>query len=205
MSKPCSMLTTDPLWPYVLPVQPARKGKVPSTPAAPAAGRRASAAPTPPRAAAAPARRQPAPPQTERSEFAALLRPTQPGFSANRHRHRRLAAQTRPARADMKPSQPTTAHHSYSPCLCACDCAEKKRYRPGTRALLEIRKYQKSTDLLIRKLPFARLVSSSAQALSTQARQRAACAAAACAARARSSSSLQAQPRVLLEWSASTR
>jgi hypothetical protein len=42
--------------------------------------------------------------------------------------------------------------------------AEKKRYRPGTRALLEIRKYQKSTDLLIRKLPFARLVST---ALST--------------------------------------
>jgi histone H3/H4 len=51
--------------------------------------------------------------------------------------------------------------------------AEKKRYRPGTRALLEIRKYQKSTDLLIRKLPFARLVSSSSSAqagtLSTQA------------------------------------
>lgn len=37
---------------------------------------------------------------------------------------------------------------------------EKKphRYRPGTVALREIRKYQKSTDLLIRKLPFARLV-----------------------------------------------
>jgi len=37
---------------------------------------------------------------------------------------------------------------------------EKKvrRFRPGTVALREIRKYQKSTDLLIRKLPFARLV-----------------------------------------------
>ena len=34
----------------------------------------------------------------------------------------------------------------------------KKRYRPGTLALREIRKYQKSTDLLIRKLPFQRLV-----------------------------------------------
>jgi histone H3 len=31
------------------------------------------------------------------------------------------------------------------------------RYRPGTVALREIRKYQKSTDLLIRKLPFQRL------------------------------------------------
>lgn len=32
------------------------------------------------------------------------------------------------------------------------------RFRPGTVALREIRKYQKSTDLLIRKLPFQRLV-----------------------------------------------
>lgn len=34
----------------------------------------------------------------------------------------------------------------------------KRRYRPGTRALQEIRKLQRSTDLLILKLPFARLV-----------------------------------------------
>ena len=32
------------------------------------------------------------------------------------------------------------------------------RYRPGTVALREIRRYQKSTDLLIHKLPFQRLV-----------------------------------------------
>merc|ERR1712194_656436 len=32
------------------------------------------------------------------------------------------------------------------------------RYRPGTVALREIRKFQKSTDLLLRKLPFQRLV-----------------------------------------------
>jgi histone H3 len=32
------------------------------------------------------------------------------------------------------------------------------RYRPGTVALREIRKFQKSTDLLIRKMPFQRLV-----------------------------------------------
>jgi len=32
------------------------------------------------------------------------------------------------------------------------------RYRPGTVALRQIRKYQKSTDLLIRKAPFQRLV-----------------------------------------------
>jgi histone H3 len=32
------------------------------------------------------------------------------------------------------------------------------RYRPGTVALRQIRKYQKSTNLLLRKLPFQRLV-----------------------------------------------
>jgi len=35
---------------------------------------------------------------------------------------------------------------------------KKRRYRPGAMALRQIRKYQKSTDLLIRKLPFQRLV-----------------------------------------------
>ena len=39
------------------------------------------------------------------------------------------------------------------------------RYRPGTVALREIRKYQKSTELLIRKLPFQRLVREIAQDL----------------------------------------
>ena len=40
------------------------------------------------------------------------------------------------------------------------DGAQKKkhRYRPGTVALREIRKYQKTTDLLIKKAPFQRLV-----------------------------------------------
>ena len=37
------------------------------------------------------------------------------------------------------------------------------RYRPGTVALREIRKFQKSTDLLIRKLPFQRVVREIAQ------------------------------------------
>ncbi len=37
------------------------------------------------------------------------------------------------------------------------------RYRPGTVALREIKKYQKSSDLLLRKLPFARLTREIAQ------------------------------------------
>ena len=35
---------------------------------------------------------------------------------------------------------------------------KRYRYRPGTVALKQIRQYQKSTELLIRKLPFQRLV-----------------------------------------------
>eukprot|EP00441_Pelagodinium_beii_P032225 CAMPEP_0197638332 /NCGR_PEP_ID=MMETSP1338-20131121/13294_1 /TAXON_ID=43686 ORGANISM="Pelagodinium beii, Strain RCC1491" /NCGR_SAMPLE_ID=MMETSP1338 /ASSEMBLY_ACC=CAM_ASM_000754 /LENGTH=131 /DNA_ID=CAMNT_0043210887 /DNA_START=85 /DNA_END=480 /DNA_ORIENTATION=- len=41
------------------------------------------------------------------------------------------------------------------------------RYRPGTVALREIRKYQKSTELLLRKLPFQRLVREIAQDVKT--------------------------------------
>lgn len=44
------------------------------------------------------------------------------------------------------------------------------RYRPGTVALREIRKYQRSTELLIRKLPFQRLVREIAQDFKTELR-----------------------------------
>ena len=48
-------------------------------------------------------------------------------------------------------------------------CAHPDRvvasHRPGTVALREIRKYQRSTELLIRKLPFARLVRSRLESL----------------------------------------
>ena len=44
------------------------------------------------------------------------------------------------------------------------------RYRPGTVALREIRKYQKSTELLIRKLPFQRLVREIAHDFNTELR-----------------------------------
>merc|ERR1719316_1441478 len=33
-----------------------------------------------------------------------------------------------------------------------------QRWKPGTKALREIKKFQKTTDLLLRKLPFQRLV-----------------------------------------------
>merc|ERR1711976_692110 len=43
------------------------------------------------------------------------------------------------------------------------DVKKTHRYKPGTVALREIRRYQKSTELLIRKLPFQRLVREIAQ------------------------------------------
>ena len=44
------------------------------------------------------------------------------------------------------------------------------RFRPGTVALREIRRYQKSTELLIRRLPFQRLVREIAQDFKTDLR-----------------------------------
>ena len=44
------------------------------------------------------------------------------------------------------------------------------RYRPGTVALREIRRYQKTTELLIRKLPFSRLVREVTQDFKTDLR-----------------------------------
>lgn len=46
---------------------------------------------------------------------------------------------------------------------------QKPRRKPGTVALKEIRKYQKSSDLLIRCLPFARLVREIAMTTATTA------------------------------------
>ena len=48
--------------------------------------------------------------------------------------------------------------------------AKPHRFRPGTVALREIRRYQKSTELLIRKLPFQRVVREIAQDFKTDLR-----------------------------------
>lgn len=56
----------------------------------------------------------------------------------------------RPAATPQKPTR--------SPARAKGGVQKPHRFRPGTVALREIRKYQKSTALLIRKLPFARLV-----------------------------------------------
>ena len=40
----------------------------------------------------------------------------------------------------------------------SCQMQKKRRFRPGTVALREIWQYQKSTDLLIRRAPFQRVI-----------------------------------------------
>ena len=62
----------------------------------------------------------------------------------------------------------TKAAHKISPATGGVK--KPHRYRPGTVALREIRKYQKSTELLIRKLPFQRLVREIAQDYKTDLR-----------------------------------
>jgi len=62
-----------------------------------------------------------------------------------------------------KPKHPTTAkkvprHKSPTPEQVAQRARRPHRYRPGTVALRDIRRYQKSTQLLIQKAPFVRVV-----------------------------------------------
>jgi len=52
----------------------------------------------------------------------------------------------------------------------AAAATNKRRYRPGTVALREIRRYQRTTDLLIRKAPFQRLVREIAQEMKKDVR-----------------------------------
>ena len=63
---------------------------------------------------------------------------------------------------------PCKAARKYAPS--AGGVKKPHRYRPGTVALREIRRYQKSTELLIRKVPFQRLVREIAQDFKTDLR-----------------------------------
>ena len=63
------------------------------------------------------------------------------------------------SKAARKTAQPSTA-----------GVKKPHRYRPGTVALREIRRFQKSTELLIRKLPFQRLCKEITQEFRTDLR-----------------------------------
>ncbi|KAF0686232.1 Aste57867_21937 [Aphanomyces stellatus] len=75
--------------------------------------------------------------------------PTAPG----KGRVKQPAPKRRPTTPATPDSRRSSGAGSSAPVAAA-----KKRYKPGHLALLEIRRFQKSTDLLLRKLPFARLV-----------------------------------------------
>uniref|UniRef100_A0AAV2MFM5 Nonsense-mediated mRNA decay factor n=1 Tax=Knipowitschia caucasica TaxID=637954 RepID=A0AAV2MFM5_KNICA len=66
------------------------------------------------------------------------------------------------------PSTPQRRRASGQPATPAGSPRKKRRFRPGTKALKEIRKYQKSTELLLRKASFARLVREICQAYTHQ-------------------------------------
>lgn len=88
-------------------------------------------------------------------------------------RHSRRAKHSRNSMARTKQKSPTAIKASKQPRKSLMKKAERPsrqiregvvtkrkphRFRPGTVALREIRRYQRSTDLLCRKLPFQRLV-----------------------------------------------
>ncbi|CED83540.1 histone h3 [Phaffia rhodozyma] len=64
----------------------------------------------------------------------------------------------------------TKAARKSAPAQATGGVKKPHRYKPGTVALREIRRYQKSTELLIRKLPFQRLVREIAQDFKTDLR-----------------------------------
>jgi len=72
------------------------------------------------------------------------------------------AARNRNPSGSVGIKSPRYSHYEYQPAT-ERGVVKPHRYRPGTVALREIRKMQKTTDLLIRKLPFQRLVREIAQ------------------------------------------
>ncbi|KAJ4459250.1 putative histone H3 variant [Paratrimastix pyriformis] len=60
--------------------------------------------------------------------------------------------------ATKKPASPKKAPKAKGKEGADGTATKKHRFRPGTVALRQIRKYQKSSELLIRRLPFSRLV-----------------------------------------------
>jgi histone H3 len=80
---------------------------------------------------------------------------TEPGAKTGVNPHHRIAAGSL-----SKASVPLTKSAKKT----------SKRYRPGAVALAQIRRYQKSTDLLLRKAPFARIVREIAQTFKSDLR-----------------------------------
>ena len=76
----------------------------------------------------------------------------------------------RKARGEKAPRKNLAAKAAQKSAPSAGGIKKSHRWRPGTVALREIRKYQKSTDLLIRKAPFQRLCREIAEKLKLDVR-----------------------------------
>jgi len=90
--------------------------------------------------------------------------PTKPTQTKkNMARTKQIAKKTKAAAIQFSHSRKSAGKH-FIP------IRKPHRYRPGTVALREIRKYQKTTELLIAKLPFQRLVREIAQGINSNLR-----------------------------------
>lgn len=85
-------------------------------------------------------------------------------FDEHRSAKKAQAAQKTPVKSGGKPAKKNSAPIA-KPASAGRKSAgpgtpktPKRRYRPGTKALMEIRKFQKSTNLLVPRLSFSRVV-----------------------------------------------
>jgi len=101
------------------------------------------------------------------SQFAVVLRPSSFTSVVAMARTKQTARKSTGGKAPRK-QLATKAARKSAPATGGVK--KPHRYRPGTVALREIRRYQKSTELLIRKLPFQRLVREIAQDFKTDLR-----------------------------------
>jgi histone H3 len=76
---------------------------------------------------------------------------------------KQIAAKSTGGKFPLKLATKSAAKANIKNVLGAGKPQKKRRFRPGTVALREIRHYQKSTELLMRKAPFARLIREIAQ------------------------------------------
>jgi histone H3 len=93
------------------------------------------------------------------------------------HLSTKAARKSAPGKGVARELFPTKATRRSAPPT-AGGVKKPHRYRPGTVALREIRKYQKSTDLLIAKAPFLKEVRAAMQDYKSDLRKTAGCTAA---------------------------
>ena len=93
------------------------------------------------------------------SSLVSVLPPVSSHFLKNRHNTMARTKQTaRKSTGGKAHSQQLATKAARARTRASARKKRPHRFRPGTRALREIRKYQKSTDLLLSKIPFQRLV-----------------------------------------------